>query len=93
MGCENVMIQLLVSLIEWFAVIGLSILGIAYSPAPPCLTSEPTEFRQVISWNPADDFNAAKRMSVLSGDCVAGTEVLIRDATPVFVTPSDRYDS
>ncbi len=47
----------------------------------------------MISWNPADDFNAVKNTSVLGGDCLAGTEVLIRDATPVFVTPSDRYDS
>ena len=86
------MIQLLVSLIEWFAVVGLSILGIAYSPPQPCLTPEPTEFRQVISWEPAAGYGDRLGTQVSSGDCLAGSEVLIRNATPVFVTPSDHYD-
>ncbi|WP_417469959.1 hypothetical protein [Maricaulis sp.] len=87
------MIQLLVSLIEWFAVAGLSVLGIAYSPPQPCSTSEPTEFRQVISWHPELAADKSMGTRVSSGDCLAGSEVLIRNASPVFVTPSDHYDS
>ncbi len=92
MGCEYVMIQLLVSLIEWFAVAALSVLGIVYSPPQPCLSSEPTELRQVIVWQPAAAADKSLSMQVSSGDCLAGSELLIRDATPVFVTPSDHYN-
>lgn len=48
------MIQLLISLIEWFAVMGLSVLGIAYDPPQPCAAPEPTEFRQAVAWTPGD---------------------------------------
>ncbi|SDM32084.1 hypothetical protein SAMN04488568_1097 [Maricaulis salignorans] len=93
MGCENVMIQILVSLIEWFAVTGLSVLGITYSPPSACHTPEPTEYRQVIAWNPGGALNAHGGTQVSSRDCIAGAEVKIYGSTPVFVTPSDRYDS
>ena len=93
MGCENVMIQLLVSLIEWFAVMGLSLLGIPLSPGSDCVTVEPTEYRQVIVWTPADTHDARKGTQISSRDCLSGAEILIHEATPAFVTPSDRYDS
>ena len=93
MGCENVMIQLLVSLIEWFAVMGLSVLGINYQPPLPCLTPEPTEFRQAVNWSPGDERVSFRHAGVESGDCVTASDTLIHGAKPYFLTPSDRYDS
>jgi hypothetical protein len=93
LGCENVMIQLLVSLIEWFAVVGLSVLGISYEPPRPCINPEPTEFRQTVNWLPADARDAVRVINISSGDCIAGIDTLIHGSTPYFLTPSDRYDS
>ncbi len=93
MGCENVMIQLLISLIEWFAVMGLSVLGINYEPPRPCLTPEPTEFRQTVSWMPGDTLDPVRFTTVSSGDCVTGSDPLLHSSTPYFLTLSDRYDS
>ncbi|MGK0265874.1 MAG: hypothetical protein ACI82N_000116 [Maricaulis sp.] len=91
LGCENVMIQLLISLIEWFAVAGLSVLGISYELPQPCSAPEPTEFRQTISWTQSDEF--ALPMPVSSRDCIAGADTLIHGSEPYFLTPSGRYDS
>ncbi len=93
MGCEDVMIQLLVSLIEWFAVMGLSVLGIAYELPQPCVSPEPTEFRQAVVWTPSDAYDVPEFTALASGDCVAGSDILIHSSKPYFVTPSDRYDS
>ncbi len=87
------MIQLLVSLIEWFAVMGLSVLGIAYEPPQPCFAPTPTEFRQTIVWTPTDTYELSDVSGVAIGDCGAGSDALIHSAKPYFVTPSDRYDS
>lgn len=93
MGCDDVMIQLLVSLIEWFAVMGLSVLGIAYEPPQPCFAPEPTEFRQAVVWTPSDTYELSGFPAVAGGDCFAGSDALIHSTKPYFVTPSDRYDS
>lgn len=93
MGCEDVMIQLLVSLIEWFAVMGLSMLGINYEPPRPCLGPEPTEFRQTVGWTPGSARDPVRFTIISSGDCVTASDALLHSSTPYFLTLSDRYDS
>ncbi|WP_417477325.1 hypothetical protein [Maricaulis sp.] len=87
------MIQFLVSLIEWFAVMGLSVLGISYSPPAGCHAPEPTEYRQMVAWNPGHASNTPAGTLISSRECISGSELRIHGSTPVFVTPSDRYDS
>tara|TARA_R110000868_G_scaffold218004_1_gene468148 strand:- start:27236 stop:27499 length:264 start_codon:yes stop_codon:yes gene_type:complete len=87
------MIQLLVALIEWFAVTGLSALGISYEPPRPCINPEPAEVRQTVNWVPADARAPVQVIHVSNGDCIVGIDTLVHGSTPYFLTPSDRYDS
>lgn len=87
------MIQLLVSLIEWFAVLALSSLGIAYAPSESCAAPEPTEFRQAVVWIPADGFDSAMTNVSAEAGCRPDFELPIISAKPVFGPASDRYDS
>ena len=86
------MVQFLASIIEWFAVLALSVLGIGYQPPQSCAAPEPTEFRQAVVWFPADGNDALQSTRFLTGACDLGTDLIVHDQKTHFVAPSDRYN-
>ena len=86
------MVQFLVSIIEWFAVLALSVLGIGYELPQSCAAPEPTEFRQAVVWLPADGTDALQSARFVTGACDLGTDLVVHEQKTYFLAPSDSYN-
>ena len=86
------MIELIVAFIEWLAIAVMSTVGIDYTPEPPCLATEPTEYREVISWQSAVQDNALQDLTALT-DCDNIASLRVIKETPTLTGTVIRYDS
>ncbi|WP_323762730.1 hypothetical protein [Maricaulis sp.] len=65
------MIQFLISIIEWFAIVALSSIGIEADAVSGCVSgqsAQPAEYREAVMWVGAVDVKAA-RTNLMSDPC------------------------
>jgi hypothetical protein len=83
------MVQLLTTIIEWFAVMALSIIGVDYDPAQPCI---PTEYAAEPAAIVFMTDSAWMEPAQLIADCASSTLIPV-ELSPVELKSHDRFDS
>jgi hypothetical protein len=83
------MVQVLVSIIEWFAIMALSIIGVDYDPAQPCI---PTEFSAEPSAIVYFTDNRFGDRALQVADCASSALIPV-ELVPVSPGHPDRIDS
>jgi hypothetical protein len=92
LGYGIVMVHFLASIIEWFAVLALSVMGIGYQPAQSCASPEPTEFRQAVVWIPSEGSDPLQSARFAAGRCNMGTDLVIYGQKPSLLAHADSYN-
>lgn len=83
------MIQILISIIEWFAIVALSMVGIDYDPAKPCIPTEQAAEPAAIVYYTTDRI---ADMAIRASDCASATLIPV-EISPVEIKSRDTYDS
>lgn len=89
------MIQFLVSIIEWFAVVALSSIGIEADSVSGCASGEPVqpaEYREAVMW--VGDFDVkAVRTNLMSDPCQQWVSISDPSEVPELLAPPLVYTS
>ncbi len=84
---------ILAALVEWFAIISMSLLGIDYTPAVNCEPDTTTEYMEAAYILDGNDGLQNASVLVNAGDCASLRIDFERDSTPLFLETPVTYDS